>query len=715
MNSIVLDRVRTFSLPKPFLRGVHICTLFTLAAAHPLYEVLGHERHASFFAAHSVEAIDIWLFVATCTLLAPLAVIVSLALIGILSSRLAAYGHLAVVGLLFAALFCRFFTLALPETGAAALALAVGATLSALFLYARKAAVRSFVTYLAPALLISPLVFVTKPSVKSVLSTKPAGTHQTVFGDDDVPNVVVIVFDELPLISLMDEQRQIDRPRYPNFARLQSTSTWYREASTVSQMTRDALPAILTGSYMDRYLKRVGGTIEGRPDSREFPGNLLSLLDGSHEVLAIESMTRFAPEHQETARYVPPITRRMAALLLDSAVVVAHVVSPQALRDKLPPLFGRWSDFLGEEAVEATVAWPYEGKEPEKVRRFIELIKRRKQPAFYFLHVLLPHIPYQYNERGQRHRSKVSHDGSPRQVKGVNAWPNEAAANRAQQALLLQVGFTDLLLGRILDQLAAHELLDPTLLVVTADHGITTYWDSAGLPEEEVLKIQASELLYVPLFIKVPWQREGETSDRLVQLIDIVPTIADRLGIDVPWEMDGVSVFAEDATVDKRSGRFPQALDFDRVIDPQLRALSRKLALFGSGGFDGVYASGPHADLVGSSTASLPGKVAHGIVHFKEAHRYRKVDPGASYLPAYIDGYVDGVDAAEIGARPAVAIAVNGFVRGVGATLVADDKLEFLVRVPPRSFVPGRNEVTVHVVLENAVGEANTLGTFSLR
>ncbi len=711
----MIDRTHTNSLPNPFLRGLHVCTLFTLAVAHPLYEVLGHEQHASFFAAHSVEAVDIWLFLATCTLLIPLGISVALALTGMLSAHLAAFGHIAVVGMLFAALFSRFFAIAMPEKETAALVLGAVASSSALLLYARKAGVRSFVTYLAPALLISPLVFVMKPPVRSLLSTKPAAGQQIVFGEENVPNVVVIVFDELPLISLMDGQRRIDQVRYPNFARLGSTSTWYREASTVSQMTRDALPAILTGSYMDKYLERQGGSIEGRPDSSEFPGNLLSLLDGSHEVLAIESMTQFAPEHRETARYVPPIRRRMAALLLDSAFVAAHVVSPQVVREKLPPLFGRWSGFLGEETTEATVEWPYEGKQPEKVRRLIELIKRRKQPAFYFLHVLLPHIPYQYNERGQRHRSKVPHDGSPRQVKGVNTWPTEAAANRAQQALLLQIGFTDLLLGRILDQLDAHELLDPTLLVVTSDHGITTYWDSGDLPEDELVQIQASELLYVPLFIKAPWQREAETSDRLVQLIDIVPTIAEHLGVEVPWEMDGVSVHAESATVEKRSGRFPKPLEFDRVIDPQRRALKRKLALFDSGELGRIYASGPHAGLVGTSTASFPGKAARGTVHFKEAHRYRNVDPGASYLPAYIDGYVDGADAEEIGKQPAVAIAVNGFIRGVGETVAADDKLEFVVRVPPQSFVQGRNEVTVHAVLENAAGEANALGTFSLR
>ena len=42
---------------------LHIMTLFTLAVAHPLYDVLGHGDHLPFFIAHQSRALDIWLFV----------------------------------------------------------------------------------------------------------------------------------------------------------------------------------------------------------------------------------------------------------------------------------------------------------------------------------------------------------------------------------------------------------------------------------------------------------------------------------------------------------------------------------------------------------------------------------------------------------------------------------------------------------------------------
>ena len=40
----------------------------------------------------------------------------------------------------------------------------------------------------------------------------------------------------------------------------------------------------------------------------------------------------------------------------------------------------------------------------------------------------------------------------------------------------------------------------------------------------------------MPFFVKAPGQTEGEVDDSLVRNIDIVPTIADLLGIEVSWQ-----------------------------------------------------------------------------------------------------------------------------------------------------------------------------------
>ena len=65
----------------------------------------------------------------------------------------------------------------------------------------------------------------------------------------DRPPVVMILFDEFPLSSLLDAKGRIDRRVYPNFAALADQSTWYRNATGVAGYTPWALPAMLTGNY----------------------------------------------------------------------------------------------------------------------------------------------------------------------------------------------------------------------------------------------------------------------------------------------------------------------------------------------------------------------------------------------------------------------------------------------------------------------------------
>ena len=64
--------------------------------------------------------------------------------------------------------------------------------------------------------------------------------------------IVMVVFDELPLTSLIGTGGRIDAGRYPSFARLASTSTWYRGATAVHDSTALALPAMLDGRYPKR-------------------------------------------------------------------------------------------------------------------------------------------------------------------------------------------------------------------------------------------------------------------------------------------------------------------------------------------------------------------------------------------------------------------------------------------------------------------------------
>ena len=59
--------------------------------------------------------------------------------------------------------------------------------------------------------------------------------------------IVHIVLDELPTSTLTGAGGTIDAALFPNIARFAGGATWYRNATTVSDTTPEAVPAQVTG------------------------------------------------------------------------------------------------------------------------------------------------------------------------------------------------------------------------------------------------------------------------------------------------------------------------------------------------------------------------------------------------------------------------------------------------------------------------------------
>ena len=205
----------------------------------------------------------------------------------------------------------------------------------------------------------------------------------------------------------------------------------------------------------------------------------------------------------------------------------------------LPPLpsgSARWFEFRPDDRA----------TELPRIEWFKEAIRDRDVPSFAYLHLLLPHAPYIFTETG------VKYDG-PAVGRGTAA-PWDARVVGQQMALQMQ--FTDRLIGEVLDDARAEGVYDDAIVVVLADH-------AAGLDDEKASRYydgtNASELMVTPLLIKAPGQAEGVVSDAPIEAVDVLPTLADILGIDVPWPMDGSSAldrppdYADPACEDVRS------------------------------------------------------------------------------------------------------------------------------------------------------------------
>ncbi len=497
----------------------------------------------------------------------------------------------------------------------------------------------------------------------------------------------MVVLDELPTVSLMRADGDIDAERYPNFARLAGDATWYRNATTVHEWTTGAVPAMLTGRRP-----------EGLPLFLDHPDNLFTLLGGAYDLDVFESQTHLCPpELCDPDR--EPLPQRVGSLLSDLSVVYGHLVLPEDLADELPSISTAWRDFGDGDSPEALLqegpSQPggrpaaYTGRDAE-VQKLVESLGRSDRPRLSFLHVLLPHHPWEYLPNGKIYASDLGFQPGLENEGWVG---DPELAIQAHQRHLLQVGYTDLALGRILDRLEETGLYDESLVIVAADHGVSFR------PQGERRRIEEGnmeEIAFVPLFVKPPGQTEGGIDDRHARTIDIVPTVADILGVEVPWETDGRSLLAAGAgdaeiVVGKSSGEIV-AGDADELVERRDRVLARQVEQFGDGDDEpGLFGIGPRPDLLGDPVDGLATGSTGGPT-FTSSSR-SDYDPDSPFAPVRVHGRI-------VGAPPGqdIAIAVNGRVVAVTRSFGHDGDTLVSAVTPEDAYRPGENSVRLYVV-----------------
>jgi hypothetical protein len=547
--------------------AAHLFALSGLAVAQPLYDLLG--KNPEFFAVRGSTRWDVILF-AVAVLAVPPALLLALELA---ERRL----HLPLVAVL-----CGLIALQVLKRlgGSAWLEIALAAVLgvAAATAYARSREVRALATVLAAAPPVFLLLFLFSSPVTNLTLEGAAHAQPSAPVRARAP-VVLIVFDEFPVNALLDRRGRIDPVRFPHFADLARHATWYRNATTVHDGTVHAIPAILSGT--------IGGP-RALPLLHDYPRNLFTLLGGRYRVEGFESVTHLCPAHvchEESSGFAA----RMTSLVEDSSVVYAHVVLPSRLANRLPSVAGRWQHFLSnnDDAEQAT-----------RVRRLIASIQPSSRPTLWAAHLLLPHTPWHYLPSGRRY--DVSYPVPP--WGSDERWTKHAAiVLQNRQRFMLQVGYTDRVLGRLLGKLRSTRLFDSSLVVVTADHGISF---AAGGKRRPVWPANLQDIAFVPLLVKYPAQQKGRVVDRHVENVDVVPTIADVLGVRPGWQFAGRSlrnpVPLSRVTVRKRSGE--SVSGDDRVLlRRRAAALRTQLALFGSDEpASTLYSVGPYRRLLGT-------------------------------------------------------------------------------------------------------------------
>ncbi len=110
---------------------------------------------------------------------------------------------------------------------------------------------------------------------------------------------------------------------------------------------------------------------------------------------------------------------------------------------------------------------------------------------------------------------------------------------KALQAYYACVSFVDAQVGRLLDALDRLELAENTIVVFWSDHGYHL-GEHNGIWQKRTLFEQAAR---APLIIRAPGARgNGRSCSRVVEFVDIYPTVAALAGAPVPKGLDGRSL-----------------------------------------------------------------------------------------------------------------------------------------------------------------------------
>ena len=429
--------------------------------------------------------------------------------------------------------------------------------------------------------------------MRPVLAASDSPDADATMARKDV-SVLQIVLDEFPLYALLGPDGSINAERFPGFAGLAAESTWYRNSVAASNFTHQAVPAILASTRPKS---------QGGPFLFLYPRNIFTVFGGVTTVAGTEPVTSLCPvslcdEKGESGFSFD--SSRFGSFMKDAGAVYGQRVFPRYLRRYVPDIEGTWGGF-------GAVADRFKEQfsvgalgQPDAVLRAVDALVADPNPRVQVVHALVPHAPWRLTPDSRvAPLSKEISTQNPDDADGVRD---------TYQTFLYQLAQTDATIGAVVQKLKDAGRWDSTMLVLTADHGISFL---PGMPQRHTDFSdmgQADDVFRIPTFIKYPGQGAGTVSDCAVTNLDLLPTIIDVTKTTTSWTFDGQSVAGgcpvETRTVHSVTGETATFSDgFERA---RLRAEHYADIVSNVGPITRVAAVGASAPLVGAPIGDAP-------------------------------------------------------------------------------------------------------------
>jgi hypothetical protein len=206
------------------------------------------------------------------------------------------------------------------------------------------------------------------------------------------------------------------------------------------------------------------------------------------------------------------------------------------------------------------------------------------------------------------------------------------------------------------------------------------------------------------LFIQAPGQPKGRVDDRNWEHVDLLPTIADTVGLTIPWKVDGFSengpprrLRSDKWWYEDPEGRrvVPGPPNFQQVLSGVTDTLVRAH----QNGDKGFYQFGDTGDWVYRTPGQI-GRVdgATLAARMRQWTRFRIVTPGARWVPALVVGQLSS----RVPPDATVVVTVNGTIAGTGGLYPAAEgerPTMFAAIVPDFLFTPGPGQRQIQAYL----------------
>jgi hypothetical protein len=505
-------------------------------------------------------------------------------------------------------------------------------------------------------------------------------------GEEKKPNIVVLLFDELSLIEMLDTKDQINERLFPNFAKLSKESLWFPNAYGPYASTHLTLPAIWTGKSTSKHLP---------PSYSSYPDSFVNLLNKrEYNIYA----------HEICSNFFPSSGASINNFFNDSAIVFFNVMLPPSFLSflNIPSIHSGWSNFSYDESEklkQKSEMWIRD----YDIESFFDSIDENEN-FFAFYHFLIPHFPYKFLHSGAFHnleRYGVKNDSE-------NLPHHNDMINAIKMQYLQQACYTDTLLGRIFEKMKEKNIYEDSVIIVLSDHGIV---NEPGQPRKIFSENNISfDLAGVPLFMKIPWEKNNIEYD-FANYADILPTLAGSLNWNIPWETDGRNLLAKDMKPNDDFLSFFSYPSKNAFYEHQMHRkdyiigfhdrLEQKKKVFSADYTNAsqIYFS-DDLQITGSKVSDYqqiaPQKCLASIEDF---HLYKNLHLNNYFFPVFTKGILN------TDLIIPIVFALNGKIFYVGKSFQQDKKSEFSEFIgyfPPAAFIEGYNTVELFVpVREN--------------